>query len=182
MPKTTRNSSLRGKNEKKNYAILCLKSFVVKLIECFMCEAWSSPLNTLLEYLCVHELNVIWSRIKKKRKTKKEKKRSSFEECARVLCADKAYFSRIKKGKQRRKDIKIKLNLKTCGKMKIYAHCEEKETQQKNANEEKVFSVKNWILKMHFYHKLHYIRLIDSLFSCASSVLRAKRCFHAIVT
>lgn len=35
---------------------------------------------------------------------------------------------------------------------------------------------------MHFYHKLHYIRLIDSLFSCASSVLRAKRCFHAIVT
>lgn len=119
---------------------------------------------------------------KKKTENEKRKKRSSFEECARVLCADKAYFSRIKKGKQRRKDIKIKLNLKTCGKMKIYAHCEEKETQQKNANEEKVFSVKNWILKMHFYHKLHYIRLIDSLFSCASSVLRAKRCFHAIVT
>jgi hypothetical protein len=35
---------------------------------------------------------------KKTEKRKREgKKRSSFEECARVLCADKAYFSRMKK-------------------------------------------------------------------------------------
>jgi hypothetical protein len=31
---------------------------------------------------------------KKTENEKRRKKRSSFEECARVLCADKAYFSR----------------------------------------------------------------------------------------
>lgn len=118
---------------------------------------------------------------KRTEKRKREKKEVLLKNVQEFYVQIKHISQEWKKSKQRRKDIKIKLNLKTCGKMKIYAHCEEKETQLKNAKR-KIFSVKNWILKMHFYHKLHYIRLIDSLFSCASSVLRAKRCFHAIVT
>lgn len=138
-------------------------------------------LNTLPEYLCVHELNVIWSRMKNGKKD--ERKKEVLLKNVHELYVKIKHISREWKKRQtaQKKDIKIKLNLKTCGKMKIYAHFEEKETQQKSAKR-KIFGVKNWILKMHFYHKLHYIRLIDSLFSCASSVLRAKRCFHAIVT
>jgi hypothetical protein len=59
------------------------------------------------------------------------------------------HISREWKRQTARKDIKIKLNLKTCGKMKIYAHSARDEWKTEK-EERHGCSVKNWILKNAF--------------------------------
>jgi hypothetical protein len=58
------------------------------------------------------------------------------------------HISREWKRQTARKDIKIKLNLKTCGKMKIYAHSARRDEWKTERNTS--LSVENWILKNAF--------------------------------
>lgn len=114
-----------------------LKEFCRKINRVF--HVWSMISS---KYLCVHELNVIWTAWRGRKKTdkkhecawswswsakikKNKRERRNFLKNAK---RKKEFYVKIKhisrewKRQTARKDIKIKLNLKTCGKMKIYAH------------------------------------------------------------
>lgn len=135
---------VQHKNKRKrNCAIF---SFCRKINRVF--HVWSMISS---KYLCVHELNVIWTKKRiKNTKVQKARKRRLFEECSSAEFYVKIkHISREWKRQTARKDIKIKLNLKTCGKMKIYAHSarDEWKTEKEMHTES---SVKNWILKNAF--------------------------------